>query len=114
MSCPGLQELIDAPRATRRIGPGRHIVGYPVRNGELYNVVPLHPDRGSVEESWTTREPRQDMIDDYAGWEERITQILSHVDEDEVLEWKLNLYAPLKTWTRGSVALLGDACHPML
>jgi salicylate hydroxylase len=114
MTSPELQELIDSPRATRWVGPDRHIVGYPVRNGELYNLALLHPDHESAEESWTTRGSRQAMIDDYVGWDGRITQMLSHVEEDEVLEWRLNLYMPLKTWTRGSVALLGDACHPML
>jgi salicylate hydroxylase len=114
MPNPELKELMEPPHATRWVGPSRHIVGYPIRNGELYNVALIHPDRGSAEESWTTRGSKQAMIDDYAEWEERITQMLSHVEENEVLEWRLNLYMPLKTWTRASVALLGDACHPML
>ncbi|KAL1981680.1 hypothetical protein VTN96DRAFT_2343 [Rasamsonia emersonii] len=111
---PELRQLIDQPKATRWIGPGRHIIAYPVRSHELYNVVLLHPDRGTVDESWTTRGSKQNMIDDYAGWDEKVRQIVGMVEEDEVLEWKLCLYPPLKTWTRGSVALLGDSCHPML
>ncbi|KAG3189460.1 hypothetical protein PC129_g25158 [Phytophthora cactorum] len=34
--------------------------------------------------------------------------------EGEVCEWKVGMYEPLPTWTHGSVALAGDACHPTL
>jgi salicylate hydroxylase len=111
---PELKKLIDEPQATRWLGPGRHIIAYPVRNHQLYNVVLLHPDRHEVEESWTTKGSKQAMVDNYAGWEPKIRKLIDLVDDDEVLEWKLCLHRPLKTWIRGSVALIGDACHPML
>lgn len=111
---PELKPLIDAPDATRWVGPGRHVIAYPVRRHELYNVVLTHPDRGNVEEGWTTKGSKQGMINDYLGWDHRVRKIIDLVNEDEVLEWKLCLHKPLPTWIRGSVALLGDACHPML
>ncbi|KAJ5136697.1 Monooxygenase FAD-binding [Penicillium atrosanguineum] len=111
---PELKELIDEPQATRWLGPSRHIIAYPVRKHELYNVVLLHPDGQEVEESWTTKGSKQAMVNNYKGWDPKITKIIDLVEEDEVLEWKLCLHSPLKTWIRGSVALIGDACHPML
>lgn len=111
---PELKELIDEPLATRWLGPGRHIIAYPVRNHDLYNVVLLHPDRQEIEESWTTKGSKQAMVDNYEGWDPKIRKIIDLVEEDEVLEWKLCLHRPLKTWTRGLVALIGDSCHPML
>lgn len=111
---PELKKLIDEPQATRWLGPSRHIIAYPVRNHDLYNVVLLHPDRQEVEESWTTKGSKQAMVDNYEGWDPTIRKIIDLVDDDEVLEWKLCLHRPLKTWTRESVALIGDACHPML
>ncbi|KAJ5669509.1 Monooxygenase FAD-binding [Penicillium macrosclerotiorum] len=111
---PELKELIDEPQATRWLGPSRHIIAYPVRNHELYNVVLLHPDRQEVEESWTTKGSKQAMVDHYQGWDQKVRKLIDLVDADEVLEWKLCLHRPLKTWIRGSVALIGDACHPML
>lgn len=113
-SDPELKELVDQPQATRWLGPERHIIAYPVRKHELYNVVMLHPDRHGVEESWTTKGSKQDMVDDYQGWDRRITKLIDLVRDDEVLEWKLCLHAPIRTWVRGSVALIGDSCHPML
>ncbi|PYI27172.1 FAD/NAD(P)-binding domain-containing protein [Aspergillus indologenus CBS 114.80] len=113
-SDPELKALMDEPQATRWLGPNRHIIAYPVRNHELYNVVLLHPDNHGVEESWTTKGSKQAMIDNYRGWDSRVTKLIDLVPDDEVLEWKLCLHAPLKTWIRGNVALIGDACHPML
>lgn len=113
-SDPELKALVDEPQATRWLGPNRHIVGYPVRKHGLYNVVLLHPDRHGVEESWTTKGSKQDMINDYRGWDKRVTKLIDLVSEHEVLEWKLCLHSPLKSWIRGAVALIGDACHPML
>lgn len=111
---PELRELIREPQATRWIGPYRHVIAYPVRKHELYNVVLIHPDRHGVEESWTTKGSKQRMIDDYRGWDSKVTKLIDLVPDDEVLEWKLCLHSPLETWIRGCVALIGDACHPML
>ncbi|KAI3144012.1 hypothetical protein CBS147326_1016 [Penicillium roqueforti] len=111
---PELKKLIDEPQVTRWLGPSRHIVAYPVRKHELYNVVLLHPDSHGVEESWTTKGSKQAMVDNYHGWDNTVRKLIDLVDDNEVLEWKLCLYRPLRTWIRGSVALIGDACHPML
>ncbi|KAL2858006.1 hypothetical protein BJY01DRAFT_201735 [Aspergillus pseudoustus] len=113
-SDPELKRLIELPEATRWVGPERHLIAYPVRNHELYNVVLLHPDRHGIEESWTTKGSKQRMVDDYKGWDSIVTKLIDLVPDDEVLEWKLCLHPPLKTWIKGSVALIGDACHPML
>ncbi|KAE8354509.1 salicylate hydroxylase [Aspergillus coremiiformis] len=111
---PELKELVDENQATRWLGPDRHIVAYPVRKHELFNVVLLHPDRHGVEESWTTKGLKQEMVDNYRGWDRRVQKLIDLVVDDEILEWKLCLHPPLKTWIKGNVALIGDACHPML
>ena len=111
---PDLKRLIAEPAATRWLGPARHVVAYPLHKHELFNVVLLHPDRRGVEECWTTRSPKQNMVDDYRGWDPVVTKLIDSVTDEEVPEWKLCLHRPLKTWTRGCVALMGDACHPML
>lgn len=111
---PDLKKLVDVPEATRWLGPQRHLITYPVRNFELFNVVLLHPDRHGIEESWTTKGSKQRMIDDYEGWDPIVTKLIDLVPDDEVLEWKLCLHPPLKRWIQNSVAMIGDACHPML
>ena len=54
------------------------------------------------------------MLSVFADYCPLIQRLLVLVPSDEVCEWKLRVHAPLPTWVHGSVALLGDACHPTL
>jgi salicylate hydroxylase len=53
------------------------------------------------------------MTQQYRGWDERLTRLLSYSDE-RVMAWALNYQNPFERWNRNHVALLGDACHSML
>jgi salicylate hydroxylase len=109
-----LRPFIEEAKATRWIGPGRHVVAYPVCNHQLYNIVLVHPDRGGVDESWTKVGSKSNLLDEYRGWDSRLVKMLSLIPDKEVLEWKLCSHSPLSSWVSGKCALLGDACHPML
>ncbi|KAH8664831.1 putative salicylate hydroxylase [Ilyonectria robusta] len=111
---PELLKCVTDATVRRWVGPGGHIVAYPVRNHQLYNIAMAHPDRGGLEESWTTRGSKEMLLKEYEGWDPLLVKMLTLVPDEEVMEWKLCSHPPLKTWTRGSCALLGDACHPML
>lgn len=54
------------------------------------------------------------MLDFYSSWDPIIQDLLTYVPDDEVMEWTLNMHKPLPSWVEGSIALMGDACHPML
>ncbi|KAJ6511508.1 hypothetical protein C8R47DRAFT_1095293 [Mycena vitilis] len=110
---PDLKPLVDHPEMTGWIGPGRHIMGYCIRGSREYNIVMLHPDRGS-KEAYNVPGSVQQMRADFAGWEPRVEKLLSLVSS--TLIWPLFDRDPLDTWVHpsGKVALLGDACHPML
>ena len=112
---PELKPLIDEPVVTRWIAHRRHIIAYPIKNKEVYNISTAHPDEHlGVEESWTSKGSKEAMLrmwDDYCP---RVQKMLHLVDADEVLEWKLRVHLPLVTWIEGSVFLLGDASHPTL
>jgi 2-polyprenyl-6-methoxyphenol hydroxylase-like FAD-dependent oxidoreductase len=93
---------------------GGHIMAYPLRNHELYNMVLLHPARAGVKESWTATGPRSVMDEFYASWSPTVRELLSLVDEEQIPEWTLRIHSPLDSWVEGAVALMGDACHPTL
>ncbi|OAA35233.1 Aromatic-ring hydroxylase-like protein [Beauveria brongniartii RCEF 3172] len=107
--------MLDQNVAMRYMGPGGHIMAYPIRDNSLYNIVLLHPAKSEVlsKDVWTSKGSREDMFKFFAGWSPAIQKWLAHADED-ILEWNLYIYPDLLTWIQGSVALLGDACHPML
>ncbi|KAK2811207.1 hypothetical protein FQN50_002304 [Emmonsiellopsis sp. PD_5] len=107
-----LAGLITKPAAVRWVGPDRHIVGYPIRNHQLYNAVFVHPDNGKSGESWTLPGTKEEMMEVFQGWEPRLLKLIAA--STHVLKSKLCLHPPLETWIKGSCTLVGDACHPML
>ena len=96
------------------MGPGGHIMVYPIRNHQLFNMVLLHPDRRDTEESWTATGPKSNMIEFYSSWSPTVRALLDLVEEDQVPEWQLKIHKPLVSWVEGNVALMGDACHATL
>jgi 2-polyprenyl-6-methoxyphenol hydroxylase-like FAD-dependent oxidoreductase len=91
------------------VGPGLHLVQYPVRRGELVNQV-------------ATLDTRR-----YPAGTDDIGRQLDRVFErtcpevahgvalmDRTRRWPLLDRAPMRGWSRGNITLTGDAAHPML
>ncbi|HTP18936.1 MAG TPA: FAD-dependent monooxygenase [Solirubrobacteraceae bacterium] len=94
------------------LGPHGTIVLYPVRRDELINVVCHYDDEGYRHESWVSRCERAEVLERYNGWHESLLRIFS---AGEIwYKWALYDRDPIPQWTRGRVAVLGDAAHPML
>ena len=94
------------------MGPGQHFIHYFVAGGRLLNFVAVIDQDQWTRESWTERGDIADALAAFAGWHPQVGAILGAVEETFV--WGLFDRAPLPRWTAGRVALLGDACHPML
>ncbi|KAJ6260053.1 hypothetical protein Dda_5699 [Drechslerella dactyloides] len=108
--------LLKGVTGSRWMGPGGHIMAYPLRSNKLYNMVLIHPIRLTQKqtESWTSRGTKAGMLKTYAGWNSTVRHLLSYVPDGEVMEWTLNSHAPLPSWVENKFVLVGDACHPML
>ncbi|MEM5517225.1 FAD-dependent monooxygenase [Henriciella sp. AS95] len=100
------------PTACVWAGKGRHAVTYRLRGGELANFVGVVERQDWTNESWTDQGTRTEALADFAGWDLCLTELINKADEH--FRWALFDRAPLERWVDGSVALLGDACHPML
>lgn len=114
---PELLELIDSNKVTRWIGKSRHIIAYPVSSHQIYNMSTIQPDvnfAAAPSETYTTKGSKTAMLDVFSDFCPKIEKMLNLVPEGEVCEWKLRVHAPLLTWIDGSLALVGDACHPTL
>jgi 3-hydroxybenzoate 6-monooxygenase len=100
-----------SPEMTVWVGPRTHLVHYPLRRGELYNLVAVfHSERysegydeaGDVEELWHH----------FAGECEEVRRLLQEIDVWKY--WVLCDREPRRGWSKGRMTVLGDAAHPML
>ena len=96
------------------IGPGKHLVQYPIRPGRLYNQVAVFQSRRySPELEPTGRWGTPDELDDsFAGSCGPVRAGVALVNRDR--RWVMYDREPLDNWTAGRVTLLGDAAHPMV
>ncbi|MGE5135980.1 MAG: FAD-dependent monooxygenase [Gemmatimonadota bacterium] len=104
--------LMRRPVQTLWLGPGRHLVHYPVSAGQLINVVAFAPASASDVESWAAVGDPDDFRAEFAGWDPRLGDLLAALTR--VGRWAVLDRDPLATWTRGRLALAGDAAHPMV
>lgn len=92
-------------------GPRTHFVHYPLRRGELYNLVAVfHSDH--YEEGWNAEGAKDVMWQHFKMQVPQVTRMLERIETWRM--WVLCDREPVKEWTKGNVTLLGDAAHPML
>jgi salicylate hydroxylase len=98
--------------ATSWLGPARHILYYPVRRGELMNIVAFVERDDWQVESWTERGSHAELANDFAGWHEDAHTIFRHIEQP--FKWALMIRPAMPHWSDRRVTLMGDACHPTL
>lgn len=107
----------DAPaEAEVFMGPGRHLVSYPLRGGTLRNIVAVEERRRWAEEGWTLRDDPLDLRAAFARFDPRVRGWLDQVEDPWL--WGLFRHEVAAHWGRalpaGGAAILGDAAHPTL
>lgn len=107
-----LPERLTRPIGTNWIGPGGHVIHYPIRRGELINFTSVIERQDWKTESWTSAGTNQEYHDDYPGWHADVHAYIEAIPQP--FKWALIARPPMQHWVNGKVALLGDACHPSL
>jgi salicylate hydroxylase len=92
-------------------GPNCHLVHYPLRGGQQYNVVVTFHSRKT--ETWSVTDGSQEEVLSY------FTEIVPQARRLLSLpkswrRWATADREPIAQWTFGRATLLGDAAHPML
>jgi salicylate hydroxylase len=92
-------------------GPKTHLVHYPLRRGELYNLVAVfHSDR--YEEGWDVYGDSDELRAKFANERPEVRRLLEKIDVWKM--WVLCDREPARRWSKGRATLLGDAEHPTL
>jgi salicylate hydroxylase len=98
------------------MGPGRHLVSYPLRGGALRNIVAVEERRKWADEGWSLRDDPVEMRLAFERFSPRLRGWLDQVQD--VWLWGLFRHPLAAVWQRvlpgGAVAILGDAAHPTL
>jgi salicylate hydroxylase len=114
----GIVPLENLPRHMARmvgvnwVGPGGHVVHYPLRAGKLMNFVGALDRSDWQVESWSARGTTEEMAADFKGWHEDVHALIRNIPVP--YKWALMVRPPMPRWTVGRVTLLGDACHSMV
>jgi salicylate hydroxylase len=103
---------LDLPEYAGWLGPGRHVVHYWLRRGELLNVVAVFVTDHAAQESWTARAAPGEQLRTFSGWDPRLLTVLDRAGQ--VLRYGIHTRAPLTRWHVGRVTLLGDSAHAMV
>ena len=112
IDCKLLPKHMHEMYATNWVGPGAHVVQYPLRRGELMNFVGAIEGSRWENESWSEKGDTQECLNDFKGWHDDIHTLIKAIETP--YKWVLKVRDPMPKWSKGAMTLLGDACHPML
>jgi 3-hydroxybenzoate 6-monooxygenase len=105
-----LPPALFAPSVTMWGGPELDLFHYPLRRGEIYNIGASYRDDDLVPGAPDPKGDRDVMHDRFRDACPHVKALLPYIDVSRA--WVLYDRPPIAAWTRGRIALLGDAAHP--
>ncbi len=106
MPDPGGEPVVEV-----HMGPGRHLVTYPIGGGQR-NIAAFEERTNWVEESWTHEDDPDNLRAAFAGFGPEVRRLLAPVARAHL--WGLFRHRVARRWVHGKMVLLGDAAHPTL
>ncbi|RBI73535.1 monooxygenase [Roseovarius sp. TE539] len=105
---------VDGAGAEARVhmGPYRHMVSYPLRDGRFLNLVAVQERAAWAAESWSQKDDPLALRAAFADFGPEARRMLDAVTE--VGLWGLFRHPVARCWHAGGAGLLGDAAHPTL
>lgn len=95
-------------------GPDRILLRYPIRHGEVVNVVAYVRTASWTGEGWANAATVDELLGHFEGWNDDVRGLIAAAPDGEMRKWALFDREPMSSWTKGRITLMGDAAHPML
>ena len=106
-----LPSLPDPTAIQFWIGPGGHLLHYPMGNNHInFLLVERHPTPWPRQD-WVMPAIEGEQLRHFAQWHPAIVEMITARPVSD--RWGLFHRPPLGRWTRGRVTLLGDAAHAL-
>lgn len=94
------------------MGPGRHFVTYPLRDGSILNVVAVEERTAWADEGWHHEDDPANLQNAFAQFAAGPRRLLERVEKVNI--WGLFRHPVADRWHKGPAVILGDAAHPTL
>ena len=105
--------VVDQPNEARvYMGPGKHIVAYPLRGGMFVNLVAVEECDDWQDEGWRQNGDPDQLRETFAEFSGGAAPLLDSVKQTS--KWGLFRHPVAARWFEQGIALVGDAAHPML
>lgn len=106
----------DPVVAQVHMGPGKHLVSYPLRGGRFRNIVAVEERPDWAEEGWNVKDDPLALRRAFQDFGPKVQSWLEAVEETWL--WGLFRHPVAPVWQKpmaqGGGAILGDAAHPTL
>ena len=106
------QAIRDDPYALY-VGAGRSLIHYPLRCQTTMNLLGNAQAPQWQAEGWSIPATVPEFLGLFEDFPEPVRALIAAIPEAALFKWGLRDREPLPGWTRGRVAMLGDAAHPM-
>ena len=94
------------------LGPGGHVVSYPVNNDGDVSFVAVRKEDFQFKESWKEQGSFKNLLDDFSTYDLSIFPKLK--DGEPLYKWGIYIRPPLQSMISRNITLVGDAAHPMV
>ncbi len=94
------------------MGPGRHLVSYPIRGASHVNLVAVEERDSWAAEGWNHADAPAHLRAAFDGFSGQAAEMIAAVRE--VTLWGLHQHPVAAHWHQDGIVLLGDAAHPTL
>lgn len=94
------------------MGPGAHLLHYPIGNGEQNFLLVQRHDGPWADRSWVVPAEKDEHLAAFEGWAPALLEMISAAPAAE--RWALFNRPPLHRWSQGRITLIGDAAHAMV